>query len=173
MVDIERRHYVAFLRGVPERLMSTSEDFVHWSPPRPFLAPLNEEEALYNNTGFNYGAHYLGILTHFDKRPRQQTQVLRLLCSRDGRVLAASAGGATVGFGRSGRVGSVPAHAQRCAAHCRGRQALHLLPGHGAATRQNSARIRPTDCGRSGPGDDGHWLGHAAPRRLRVAQRQF
>ena len=84
MVDIERRRYVAFLRGVPERLMSTSDDFVHWSPPRPFLAPLNEEEALYNNTGFNYGAHYLGILTHFDKRPRQQTQVLRLLCSRDG-----------------------------------------------------------------------------------------
>ena len=35
MVDIERRRYVAFLRGVPERLMSTSEDFVHWSPPRP------------------------------------------------------------------------------------------------------------------------------------------
>ena len=36
MVDTERRRYVAFLRGVPERLMSTSEDFVHWSPPRPF-----------------------------------------------------------------------------------------------------------------------------------------
>ena len=102
MVDIERQRYVAFLRGVPERLMSTSEDFVHWSPPRPFLAPLNEEEALYNNTGFNYGAHYLGILTHFDKRPRQQTQVLRLLCSRDGERWQRVPGEPLAGLGAVG-----------------------------------------------------------------------
>ncbi len=83
MIDTEKRQYVAFLRGGPDRLMSVSEDFVRWTAPRPFLSPLHEEEALYNNTGFNYGAQYLGILTHFDKRPLEQTQVLRLLSSRD------------------------------------------------------------------------------------------
>jgi hypothetical protein len=84
MVDTLRRRYVAFLRGTPERLMSCSEDFVTWTAPRPFLAPLHEEEALYNNTGFVYGGQYLGILTHFDKGPLAQTQTLRLLSSRDG-----------------------------------------------------------------------------------------
>jgi hypothetical protein len=74
MVDSKRGRYVAFLRGTPERLMSVSEDFVHWSEPTPFLSPVHEAEALYNNTGFNYGAHYLGILTHFDKDPLAQTQ---------------------------------------------------------------------------------------------------
>ena len=102
MVDFERRCYVAFLRGVPERLMSISEDFVHWSPPTPFMAPLHEEEALYNNTGFNYGAHYLGILTHFDKRPLQQTQDLKLLSSRDGMCWQRVPGGPLVGLGEVG-----------------------------------------------------------------------
>jgi hypothetical protein len=64
--------------------MSTSTDFVGWTPPAPFLWPLHEEEALYNNTGFVYGDQYLGILTHFDKHPLRQTQTLRLLTSRDG-----------------------------------------------------------------------------------------
>jgi hypothetical protein len=84
MIDPRRRRYVAFLRGRGPRLMSVSEDFVSWTPPRPFLWPLHEEEALYNNTGFVYGDQYLGFLTHFDKRPLQQTQTLRLIASRDG-----------------------------------------------------------------------------------------
>ena len=82
MIDVEKKEYVAFLRG-RDRLMSVSDDFITWSPPRPFLSPLHEEEGLYNNTGFNYGVHYLGILTHFNKHPFAQTQVLRLLSSRD------------------------------------------------------------------------------------------
>ena len=86
MIDTERKRYVAFLRGNHTRLRSASEDFVTWEPPVPFLSILNEEETLYNNTGFNYGAHYLGILTYFDKRPYHQTQVLRLLTSRDGEL---------------------------------------------------------------------------------------
>ncbi len=84
MIDTLRRRYVAFLRGGLDRLISFSEDFVHWTAPRPFLRALNEEESLYNNTGFVYGEQYLGFLTHFDKRPRQQTQTLRLITSRDG-----------------------------------------------------------------------------------------
>ena len=84
MIDRRRQRFVAFLRGTPERLMSISHDFVTWSRPQPFLRPLSELEALYNNTGFNYGAHDLGVLTHFDKRPLRQTQSLHLLSSRDG-----------------------------------------------------------------------------------------
>jgi len=84
MIDTERKRYVAFLRGNDTRLISTSDDFIAWTPPEPFLWTLNEEETLYNNTGFNYGAHYLGFLTHFDKHPYRQSQTLRLLTSRDG-----------------------------------------------------------------------------------------
>jgi hypothetical protein len=84
MIDTRRKRYVAFLRGGPGRLMSWSEDFVAWAAPQPFLTASHEDEALYNNTGFVYGEQYLGILTHFDKGPRQQTQTLRLLTSRDG-----------------------------------------------------------------------------------------
>ena len=102
MIDTERQRYVAFLRGVPERLMSVSEDFVHWTVPRPFMAPLHEEEGLYNNTGFNYGAHYLGILTHFDKHPLTQVQVLRLLHSRDGESWQRVEGEPLVGLGGVG-----------------------------------------------------------------------
>jgi len=65
--------------------MSHSEDFITWTPPKPFLTAQHEEEALYNNTGFVYGDQYLGILTHFDKGPLAQTQTLRLLSSRDGQ----------------------------------------------------------------------------------------
>lgn len=48
--------------------MSESSDFARWTPPRRFLNILNDEESLYNNTGCVYGAEYLGILTHFDRR---------------------------------------------------------------------------------------------------------
>ena len=84
MIDARRNRYVAFLRGDSQRLMSISDDFVTWSVPRPFLRPLHEREALYNNTGFNYGSRDLGVLTHFDKHPLRQTQSLHLLSSRDG-----------------------------------------------------------------------------------------
>ena len=88
MIDTRRRRYVAFLRGSGLtrgwRLLSVSEDFVSWTPPRAFLRALHEEELLYNNTGFVYGDQYLGFLTHFDKHPLEQTQTLRLLTSRDG-----------------------------------------------------------------------------------------
>ncbi|MFH1567507.1 MAG: hypothetical protein ABIL09_05845 [Gemmatimonadota bacterium] len=102
MVDPARRRYVAFLRGQGSRLLSTSEDFRTWTPPAPFLYPLHEEEALYNNTGFAYGAHYLGFLTHFDKGPLAQTQVLRLLTSRDGERWDRVPGEPLVGLGEVG-----------------------------------------------------------------------
>lgn len=102
MIDTGRRRYVAFLRGNGPRLLSVSEDFEAWTPPEPFLWPLHEEEALYNNTGFDYGVHYLGILTHFDKRPRAQTQVLRLLTSRDGERWSRVPGEPLVGLGEVG-----------------------------------------------------------------------
>src|SRR5688500_11205634 len=88
MIDTRRGRYVAMLRGSGptrgSRLMSVSDDFITWSPPRPFLHALHEEELLYNNTGFVYGDQYLGFLTHFNKRPLEQTQTLRLLTSREG-----------------------------------------------------------------------------------------
>lgn len=86
MIDTRRKRYVAFLRGRMTRQMSVSEDFVTWTPPKPFLQALNEEETLYNNTGFVYGEQYLGFLTHFDRRADEQTQTLRLLASRDGET---------------------------------------------------------------------------------------
>jgi hypothetical protein len=84
MIDTRKRRYVAFLRGGTGRLLSTSDDFVRWTPPRPFLEQLNEEETLYNNVGFVYGDQYLGFLTHFDRNAYRQTQTLQLLSSRDG-----------------------------------------------------------------------------------------
>jgi hypothetical protein len=93
MIDTRRRRYVAMLRGRGPRLMSVSEDFVKWSAPRPFLYPLHEEEALYNNTGFVYGDQYLGFLTHFNKHPLEQTQTLQLLSSRDAETWTRVPGG--------------------------------------------------------------------------------
>ena len=84
MIDTRRKRYVAFLRDGMKRSMSVSEDFVVWSDPRPFLDILNEEETLYNNTGFVYGSQYLGFLTHFDRNAYHQTQTLHLLTSPDG-----------------------------------------------------------------------------------------
>jgi hypothetical protein len=85
MIDTRKKRYVACLRGGPtQRLFSVSEDFVMWTPPKPCLCQLHEEETLYNHVGFVYGDQYLGILTHFDRRPTEQTQTLRLINSRDG-----------------------------------------------------------------------------------------
>ena len=102
MVDTLKKRYVAFLRGGQSRLMSTSEDFVTWTAPRPFLTALHEEEGLYNNTGFVYGDQYLGILTHFDKGPLTQTQTLRLLSSRDGESWTRIPGESLVPLGEVG-----------------------------------------------------------------------
>ena len=102
MVDTNRKRYAAFLRGGASRLLSWSEDFVDWTPPRPFLTALHDEEGLYNNTGFVYGDQYLGILTHFDKGPLAQTQTLRLLSSRDGESWARILGEPLVPLGQVG-----------------------------------------------------------------------
>ncbi len=102
MVDTLKRRYAAFLRGGPSRLLSWSEDFVHWTPPKPFLTALHDEEGLYNNTGFVYGDQYLGMLTHFDKGPLAQSQTLRLLSSRDGQSWARIPGEPLVALGLIG-----------------------------------------------------------------------
>ncbi|MCC7263466.1 MAG: hypothetical protein IT369_13195 [Candidatus Latescibacteria bacterium] len=102
MVDTLKGRYAAFLRGGASRLLSWSEDFVHWTPPKPFLTALHDEEGLYNNTGFVYGDQYLGILTHFDKGPLAQSQTLRLLSSRDGESWARIPGEPLVGLGEIG-----------------------------------------------------------------------
>jgi len=88
MIDTRRRRYVAFLRSTDgiSRSTSVSEDFIHWTPPRPFLQALWDEETLYNNTGFVYGQQYLGFLTHFNRNAWRQTQTLQLLASRDGET---------------------------------------------------------------------------------------
>ena len=86
MVDTLKKRYVAFLRTDATRSMSVSEDFIQWTQPRPFLQALDDEETLYNNTGFVYGGQYLGFLTHFDRNAFHQTQCLRLLTSRDGET---------------------------------------------------------------------------------------
>jgi hypothetical protein len=86
MVDTLRQRYVAFLRTDITRSLSISEDFVNWTPPRPFLQVQNEEETLYNNIGFVYGNQYLGFLTHFNRNAYEQTQTLQLLTSRDGET---------------------------------------------------------------------------------------
>ena len=84
MVDVRQQRYIAMLRGSgSSRLMSTSTDFVRWTAPRPFLSAQHELEAMYNNTGFDYGSQYLGFLTYFDKHADRQSQELRLLSSRD------------------------------------------------------------------------------------------
>ncbi len=102
MIDARRRRYAACLRGTPERLVSWSDDFSQWTPPQPCLAPAYEEEALYNHTAFTYGEHYLGILTHFEKGARAQTQVLRLLISRDGQRWLRSEGPPLLPLGEIG-----------------------------------------------------------------------
>ena len=102
MVDTRRGRYTAFLRDGASRRCSWSEDFVHWTPPKPFLTALHDEEGLYNNTGFVYGDQYLGLLTHFDKGPTAQTQTLRLLSSRDGESWARIPGEPLVPLGQIG-----------------------------------------------------------------------
>ena len=86
MIDTLRRRYVAYLRRVPNRVMSVSTDFVNWTPPRDCLLAEDGElgNAIYNHVGFVYGDRYLGFLTYFNRDPNDTRLTLHLLTSRDG-----------------------------------------------------------------------------------------
>lgn len=84
MVDTLRRRYVAFLRFLPDRAVSTSEDFVRWTPPVRCLQVLNPGEEFYNHSGFVYGDQYLGVLSIFDVDPQRHRMYCELISSRDG-----------------------------------------------------------------------------------------
>jgi hypothetical protein len=86
MIDPLRRRYVAFMRLIPNRVMSVSTDFVHWTPPELTIKAGDGEmgNTVYNHVGFVYGDRYLGILTYFAHDPVNPTLNLRLLTSRDG-----------------------------------------------------------------------------------------
>jgi hypothetical protein len=86
MIDTARRRYVALLRALPNRVMSVSTDYVHWTVPRVCLKPREGEDSntIYNHVGFNYGDRYLGFLTYFSRDPHNPLLTLRLLFSRDG-----------------------------------------------------------------------------------------
>src|SRR5579885_474880 len=86
MIDTLRRRYVAYLRLLPNRGMSVSTDFVHWTPPEVCLAARDGEmvNTIYNHLGFVYGDRYLGYLTYFARDPRNPLLTVRLLTSRDG-----------------------------------------------------------------------------------------
>ncbi len=88
MIDTPKRRYVAFLRGVEgNRLYSTSEDFVHWSPPLESIPRIAGKAGspTYNHVGFNYGDQYLGFASHYAIEDDGVHHLrLRLLTSRDG-----------------------------------------------------------------------------------------
>jgi len=86
MIDTAKRRYVALLRGLPNRKMSVSTDYINWTDPRVCLRARAGEEAntLYNHVGFNYGDRYLGFLTYFSRDLHNPLLTIRLLSSRDG-----------------------------------------------------------------------------------------
>lgn len=86
MIDTLRGRYVAYLRSLPHRSLSISDDFITWSPPRLCLQakPGETSNMVYNHMGFVYGDRYLGLLTYFDRDPKNPLLTLRLLTSRDG-----------------------------------------------------------------------------------------
>jgi len=88
MIDTLRHRYVAFLRSLPNRSLSTSEAFVTWTPPRVSIEarPGEEVNTVYNHMGFVYGDRYLGLLTYFVRDPSNPLLTLRLLTSRDGET---------------------------------------------------------------------------------------
>jgi hypothetical protein len=88
MIDTLRRRYVAFLRRLPDRALSVSDDFVTWTPPRVALQarPGETVNTVYNHMGFVYGDRYLGLLTYFVRDPKDPLLTLRLLTSRDGET---------------------------------------------------------------------------------------
>jgi len=85
MIDTLQHRYVAYLRGIPNRLMSVSKDFVTWTPPHICIRAREEEKGnvVYNHVGFVYGDRYLGILTYLHRDP-ELLLTLHLLTSRDG-----------------------------------------------------------------------------------------
>jgi hypothetical protein len=88
MIDTLRRRYVAYLRKTPDRMMSISTDFIHWTPPSVCIRHRDGEQAntVYNHVGFVYGDRYLGFLTYFNRAPRDPRLTVRLMSSRDGEV---------------------------------------------------------------------------------------
>jgi len=44
MIDTLQRRYVAYLRGLPHRLMSVSQDFVTWTPPQICIRARQDEK---------------------------------------------------------------------------------------------------------------------------------
>lgn len=85
MIDTLRNCYVAFLRHLPHRALSVSDDFVHWTPPETFLWTLHWADEFYSNTGFVYGDQYLGLLSVFDLRAERHDMNCWLISSRDCR----------------------------------------------------------------------------------------
>lgn len=86
MIDTLRRRYVAYLRRVPNRVMSVSTDFVHWTAPTLSLEARDGElsNTIYNHVGFVYGDRYLGFLTYFARDLKNPLLTVRLVTSRDG-----------------------------------------------------------------------------------------
>ena len=86
MIDTLAGRYVAFLRKLPNRAMSVSTDFIHWTAPKVCLKarPGEKVNTVYNHKGFVYGDQYLGYLTYFDRNPKNPLLTVRLLSSRDG-----------------------------------------------------------------------------------------
>jgi hypothetical protein len=88
MIDARKKRYVAFLRGTKSnRLFSTSEDFVHWSPLKESMPaiPSRSHAPLYNHMGFHYGDQYLGLVSHYVVEEDGVHHLrVRLLSSRDG-----------------------------------------------------------------------------------------
>jgi hypothetical protein len=86
MIDTLRGRYVAFLRRLPHRAMSESNDFIHWTPPTICLRARSDEKVntIYNHKGFVYGDRYLGFLTYFQRDLVNPLCTVRLLTSRDG-----------------------------------------------------------------------------------------
>jgi hypothetical protein len=86
MIDTLQRRYIAYLRKSPNRVMSVSTDFVHWTAPAMSLPARDGEQAntVYNHVGFVYGDRYLGYLTYFSRAPRDPRLTIRLVTSGDG-----------------------------------------------------------------------------------------
>jgi len=86
MIDTLRNRYVAFLRRLPHRAASVSEDFVHWTQPKICLRAREGEvnNTIYDSTGFVYGDQYLGYLCYFQRDRQNPLLWLELITSRDG-----------------------------------------------------------------------------------------
>ncbi|MBI2298085.1 MAG: hypothetical protein HYU66_03890 [Armatimonadetes bacterium] len=83
MIDPLRRRYVAFLRHLPHRSVSFSDDFEHWTQPELCLWSQHWADHLYSSTGFVYGDQYLGLVSIFDLRPDHHDLACWLISSRD------------------------------------------------------------------------------------------